>query len=103
MIGFIAGDPRPSEDLAWIATIGVLPELPTTRHRAGTAAGMRETADPDGASACACGFPTNRPSASTSRKATWQWIPGGNIITTRKMHWSWKKSDNLSTEYIPCE
>jgi ribosomal-protein-alanine N-acetyltransferase len=26
MIGFIAGDPRPSEDLSWIATIGVLPE-----------------------------------------------------------------------------
>jgi ribosomal-protein-alanine N-acetyltransferase len=26
MIGFIAGDPRPSENLAWIATIGVLPE-----------------------------------------------------------------------------
>jgi len=26
MVGFIAGDPRPSEHLAWIATIGVLPE-----------------------------------------------------------------------------
>jgi ribosomal-protein-alanine N-acetyltransferase len=26
MIGFIAGDPRPSEQLAWIATVGVLPE-----------------------------------------------------------------------------
>jgi ribosomal protein S18 acetylase RimI-like enzyme len=26
MIGFIAGDQRPSENLAWIATIGVLPE-----------------------------------------------------------------------------
>jgi ribosomal protein S18 acetylase RimI-like enzyme len=26
MIGFIAGDPRPSENMAWIATIGVLPE-----------------------------------------------------------------------------
>ena len=26
MIGFIAGDPRPSEHLAWIATVGVLPE-----------------------------------------------------------------------------
>jgi ribosomal-protein-alanine acetyltransferase len=26
MIGFIAGDPRPSENLAWIATIAVLPE-----------------------------------------------------------------------------
>ena len=26
MIGFIAGDPRPSEHLAWIATAGVLPE-----------------------------------------------------------------------------
>lgn len=26
MIGFIAGDVRPSERLAWIATIGVLPE-----------------------------------------------------------------------------
>ena len=26
MIGFIAGDPRPREGLAWIATIGVLPE-----------------------------------------------------------------------------
>ncbi len=26
MIGFIAGDPRPSEDLVWIATVGVLPE-----------------------------------------------------------------------------
>jgi ribosomal protein S18 acetylase RimI-like enzyme len=26
MIGFIAGDPRPADNLAWIATIGVLPE-----------------------------------------------------------------------------
>jgi len=26
MVGFIAGDLRPSENLAWIATIGVLPE-----------------------------------------------------------------------------
>ena len=25
MVGFIAGDPRPREKLAWIATIGVLP------------------------------------------------------------------------------
>ena len=26
MIGFIAADPRPSDGLAWIATVGVLPE-----------------------------------------------------------------------------
>ncbi len=26
MVGFIAGDPRPSENMAWIASIGVLPE-----------------------------------------------------------------------------
>jgi ribosomal-protein-alanine N-acetyltransferase len=26
MIGFIAGDPRPADHLAWIATVGVLPE-----------------------------------------------------------------------------
>ena len=26
MVGFIAGDPRPSEGLAWVATLGVLPE-----------------------------------------------------------------------------
>ncbi len=26
MVGFIAGDPRPAEGLAWIATIGVVPE-----------------------------------------------------------------------------
>ncbi|MDX9991318.1 MAG: GNAT family N-acetyltransferase [Anaerolineales bacterium] len=26
MVGFIAGDPRPSEGLGWIATIGVLPD-----------------------------------------------------------------------------
>ncbi len=26
MVGFIAGDFRPSENLAWIATVGVLPE-----------------------------------------------------------------------------
>lgn len=25
MVGFIAGDPRPDESIAWIATIGVLP------------------------------------------------------------------------------
>ncbi len=25
MVGFIAGDPRPSEGFAWIATVGVLP------------------------------------------------------------------------------
>jgi ribosomal protein S18 acetylase RimI-like enzyme len=30
MVGFIAGDPRPSEKLAWIATLGVLPEY---RHQ----------------------------------------------------------------------
>jgi ribosomal protein S18 acetylase RimI-like enzyme len=27
MIGFIAGDPRPSEQIAWIASVGVLPEF----------------------------------------------------------------------------
>jgi ribosomal protein S18 acetylase RimI-like enzyme len=27
MVGFVAGDPRPSDHLAWIATIGVLPEF----------------------------------------------------------------------------
>jgi len=26
MVGFIAGDPRRSEGMAWIATLGVLPE-----------------------------------------------------------------------------
>jgi ribosomal protein S18 acetylase RimI-like enzyme len=26
MVGFIAGDPRPSEGFSWIATVGVLPE-----------------------------------------------------------------------------
>ena len=26
MVGFIAGDPRPAEDISWIATVGVLPE-----------------------------------------------------------------------------
>ena len=26
MVGFVAGDPRPSDGLAWIATIGVAPE-----------------------------------------------------------------------------
>ncbi len=26
MIGFVAGDPRPSEGFSWIATIGVVPE-----------------------------------------------------------------------------
>ena len=27
MVGFIAGDPRPAEQMAWIATVGVLPEF----------------------------------------------------------------------------
>lgn len=27
MIGFIAGDPRPSDNMAWIATLAVLPEF----------------------------------------------------------------------------
>lgn len=27
MVGFIAGDPRPSEKAAWIATLGVIPEF----------------------------------------------------------------------------
>jgi len=27
MVGFVAGDPRPSDGMAWIATIGVAPEL----------------------------------------------------------------------------
>jgi ribosomal protein S18 acetylase RimI-like enzyme len=27
MVGFIAGDPRPSEQIAWIASVGVLPEF----------------------------------------------------------------------------
>lgn len=26
LVGFIAGDPRPAENLAWIATLGVLPD-----------------------------------------------------------------------------
>ena len=26
MVGFIAGDPRPSQGFSWIATVGVLPE-----------------------------------------------------------------------------
>ncbi len=26
MIGFIAGDPRPTENVSWVATVGVLPE-----------------------------------------------------------------------------
>ncbi|HBG74101.1 MAG: hypothetical protein A2X25_08105 [Chloroflexi bacterium GWB2_49_20] len=26
MVGFIAGDPRPSEKMAWVATLGVLPD-----------------------------------------------------------------------------
>ena len=26
MVGFIAGDHRPGDELAWIATVGVLPE-----------------------------------------------------------------------------
>lgn len=26
LVGFIAGDPRPSDGLAWISTVGVLPE-----------------------------------------------------------------------------
>jgi ribosomal protein S18 acetylase RimI-like enzyme len=33
MVGFVAGDPRPSQGLSWIATIGVLPEF----RRAGIA------------------------------------------------------------------
>jgi len=32
MIGFIAGDPRPSEGFSWIATIGVLPEYRGKGH-----------------------------------------------------------------------
>ncbi len=27
MVGFVAGDPKPSEGFSWIATIGVLPEF----------------------------------------------------------------------------
>ncbi len=27
MIGFVAGDPRPSEGFSWIATVGVIPEF----------------------------------------------------------------------------
>jgi len=27
MVGFIAGDPRPSQGFSWIATVGVLPEF----------------------------------------------------------------------------
>ncbi len=32
MIGFIAGDPRPSEGFSWIATIGILPEYRGRGH-----------------------------------------------------------------------
>jgi ribosomal-protein-alanine N-acetyltransferase len=35
MAGFIAGDPRPAEGLAWVATLGVLPEY--RRHGIGKA------------------------------------------------------------------
>jgi GNAT superfamily N-acetyltransferase len=41
MIGFIAGDPRPSEQIAWIASVGVLPEF----QQRGIGR-MRETAHP---------------------------------------------------------
>ncbi len=40
MVGFVAGDERPSERLAWIATIGVLPEY---RRRGVATALLHET------------------------------------------------------------
>ncbi len=40
MVGFVAGDVRPSEGVAWIATIGVLPEY--RRHGIATAL-LRQT------------------------------------------------------------
>jgi ribosomal-protein-alanine acetyltransferase len=39
MVGFVAGDPRPSENLAWIATLGVVPEY---QHRGIGRALLRE-------------------------------------------------------------
>ena len=41
MVGFLAADLRPGQDLAWIATIGVLPEHRRRRGGAGAAAGLR--------------------------------------------------------------
>jgi ribosomal-protein-alanine N-acetyltransferase len=39
MVGFIAGDPRPAENMCWIASVGVLPEY---QHRGIGRALLRE-------------------------------------------------------------
>lgn len=41
MVGFIAGDPRGSEEIAWIATLGVLPDY----RRRGIASALLQTCE----------------------------------------------------------
>ncbi len=43
LVGFVAGDPRPSQGVGWVATIGVDPRLPATRYRSGALARLRGT------------------------------------------------------------
>ncbi len=94
MIGFIAGDPRPSEKLAWIATVGVIPEY--QRRGIGRAL-LRECEKrlvPNHEFVCACGSPMILPSIYTSRKVTLPLTPGGNITMITRTPWSWKRFDN---------
>ena len=77
MIGFVAGDPRPSEGFSWIATIGVAPESSAAGDRARSAAGLRGAAEDATAASLRAGFergghPTSTRPKDTSRVEVWQ-------------------------------
>ena len=90
MIGFVAGDPRPSEGASWIATIGVDPRY--QRRGIGRALlhaceektklpRMKLTVRMSNQGAISC----------TKKKAIALWIFGRNTITMGRMAWSWRK------------
>ena len=69
MVGFVAGDVRRDEGVAWIATIGVLPEF-RQQGMGRRCCRPAKRASRCRCSACACAVITSPPSACTSASAT---------------------------------
>ena len=86
MVGFIAGDPRRTEGVAWIATLGVLPDY----RRQGIARALLQECEKKlnaPACDCVCGWITMEPSDCMSRKVICASAPGRNITTTAAKPW----------------
>jgi len=90
MVGFVAGDPRPSEGASWIATIGVDPRY----QRRGIGRALLRAAEERSR------LPRMRLTVRMSnqgaialyeKEAIIPWISGGSTITMGRMAWSWRK------------